>query len=72
MSLVTPIARTLRVLDDLPPYSIVIDGRGHAWQQGPVMEAGYWYRAFDGVGRSSWEAAQIMGPKIVVLKRGAS
>ncbi|OIU88627.1 hypothetical protein [Microbacterium sp. AR7-10] len=70
-ALATPIARTQRVLDDLPARSVVIDGHGDVWQQGPAMDTGYWYRAYDGEGRSSWDAAQVMGAKVVVLKRGA-
>lgn len=69
-SLSSPIARTQRILDELPPRSIVTDTQGDVWQQGTVIDDGYWYRAYDGEGRSSWEAAQWMGPRIVVLKRG--
>lgn len=42
-------------LDSLQPRSVVLDKHGDAWQQG----SDYWYRAFDGVGRSSFEVAQV-------------
>lgn len=42
-------------LDSLPERSVVLDSHGDAWQQG----SDYWYRAFDGEGRSSFEVAQI-------------
>ena len=69
--LATPLARTQKRLDALPARSVVIDRQGDAWQCGGVGTVGmFWYRAYGGEGMSSWEAAQVMGANVLVLKEG--
>lgn len=62
------IHRTLLKLDDIADGAVVTDQYGHAWQKGAFL--GFWYRAYDGDGISSWELAQRAG-SIHVLKEGA-
>lgn len=71
-SLAIPIARAQRRLDTLTDRAVIVDSHGDAWQHGSVgsHDYGHWYRAYDGEGRSSWEAAQIIGPDFVVIKGG--
>lgn len=55
MSLRPDLARAWRALDQLPQGAVVLDGYGHAWQQGFP----YWYRAWgDGEPTSTWELCQ--------------
>ncbi len=42
-------------LDEAPNLALVVDAHGHAWQKSAI---GYWYRAFDGDGISSFQLAQ--------------
>lgn len=48
--------RTQLKLDGLARGAVVVDSRGDAWQEG---FPGYWYRAYDGEGKSSFQLAQI-------------
>jgi hypothetical protein len=54
-SLRPDLARVQKKLDSLPFKSVIIDKDGQAWQYG---FPGYWYRAYDGDGISSFELAQ--------------
>ena len=54
-SLRSDLQRTWEQLENLPAHAVVLDAHGHAWQKAGL---GYWYRAFDGNGLSSYEVAQ--------------
>lgn len=43
-------------LDDALDRAVIIDKRGDAWQKSAYL--GYWYRAYDGDGISSYQLAQ--------------
>jgi hypothetical protein len=61
--------RVLLKLDNLANGSIVVDAKGDAWQKS--SPTGYWYRAYDGDDKASWEVAQRAG-HIQVLRDAAA
>lgn len=64
-SLSPDLAKAQIQLDKLPPWSVILDGRGHAWQ---VDLHGYWYRSFgDDSLISPFELTQIIRGEFTVL-----
>lgn len=51
----TDLARMQVALDKAPDRAVVIDKYGDAWQKSGYL--GYWYRAFDGNGVTSFNLA---------------
>lgn len=73
-SLRPDIHKTQVLLDSLEAGAVIVDRYGHAWQYGGGMgsgEAGYWYRAYDGEGTSSFFLAQA-AESVTVLMKGSS
>ena len=60
-------------LDKLPPGAVILDGTGHAWQQGKTYGITgygdpYWYRAYgDDTCVSSFELTQIISGDFTII-----
>lgn len=62
-------AKAHELLRSQPHHAVVIDGSGHAWQEGGLSLSGLWYRAYgDGKPLSSHELA-FQYP-ITVMEKG--
>lgn len=51
-------------LTDLPPYAVVIDGDGYAWQNGGHVLRDMWYRCLPGAETLSSEELSDRGPLV--------